>query len=216
MAHARENTLTAFGRALEMGADGLESDVWLTADGVPVLDHGGCVGRLWRRRRIAEVKLAQLSPHVPSLADLYARCGSDFELALDVCDERSLPSVLGTAAATSSSAVSRLWLCSGSIDRLDAWRELKGEARSVYSRDSWRGGLEELEEALGRLARADVAALNIRGRHCSTEIARSCHAAGVCLWAWGVESRAEALKVVSMGVDGLFGDDVGALRQEQR
>lgn len=42
-AYAPENTLEAFALALKLGADGLESDVWLTADGVPVLDHDGSV-----------------------------------------------------------------------------------------------------------------------------------------------------------------------------
>ncbi len=37
MARARENTLEAFALAPADGADGLESDVWLTRDGVSVL-----------------------------------------------------------------------------------------------------------------------------------------------------------------------------------
>jgi glycerophosphoryl diester phosphodiesterase len=40
-AHERENTLEAFALALGLGATGLESDVWLTRDGVAVLDHDG-------------------------------------------------------------------------------------------------------------------------------------------------------------------------------
>ena len=51
-AHAPENTLEAFVLARRLGATGLESDVWLTADGVPVLDHHGKVGTRVRRRRI--------------------------------------------------------------------------------------------------------------------------------------------------------------------
>ena len=47
---APENTIEAFQMALDLGATGLESDVWLTADGVAVLDHDGVV-RLGRRRR---------------------------------------------------------------------------------------------------------------------------------------------------------------------
>ena len=33
-----ENTIEAFELALRLGASGLESDVWITADGVAVLD----------------------------------------------------------------------------------------------------------------------------------------------------------------------------------
>jgi glycerophosphoryl diester phosphodiesterase len=49
-AHAQENTIEAFALGLRLGATGLESDVWLTNDGVPVLDHDG-VARVGRRRR---------------------------------------------------------------------------------------------------------------------------------------------------------------------
>ena len=42
-AHAPENTLEAFALALRLGATGLESDAWLTADGEVVLDHDGVV-----------------------------------------------------------------------------------------------------------------------------------------------------------------------------
>ena len=49
-AHAPDNTSESFELALRLGASGLESDVWLTADGVPVLDHDGVV-RVGHRRR---------------------------------------------------------------------------------------------------------------------------------------------------------------------
>ncbi|MBV8234977.1 MAG: glycerophosphodiester phosphodiesterase, partial [Acidimicrobiia bacterium] len=54
-AHAPENTLEAFRLALRLGATGLESDVWLTADGTPVLDHGGRVRQGMRTRTIASL-----------------------------------------------------------------------------------------------------------------------------------------------------------------
>ena len=66
-ADARENTLEAFALALRLGATGLESDVWISADGVPVLDHDGLMpdGVPFR-----EVERAALPPHVPSLREL--------------------------------------------------------------------------------------------------------------------------------------------------
>ncbi|MGH2684656.1 MAG: glycerophosphodiester phosphodiesterase, partial [Actinomycetota bacterium] len=65
-AHAPENTLEAFQLALRLGATGLESDVWITADGEAVLDHDGLVGRRPRRRPIATVDRRDLPPHVPT------------------------------------------------------------------------------------------------------------------------------------------------------
>src|SRR3954462_12958880 len=85
-AHAPENTLEAFLLARRLGATGLESDVWCTADGVAVLDHDGVVGSRFRRQPIGDVARAALPAHIPALADLYAECGTEFELSLDVKD----------------------------------------------------------------------------------------------------------------------------------
>src|SRR5687767_15931052 len=97
-AHAPENTIEAFALALRLGATGIESDVWCTADGVAVLDHDGVVGSRLRRQPIGAVPRTALPSHVPTLADLYAECGTDFELSLDVKDP---------AAATATVAVAR-------------------------------------------------------------------------------------------------------------
>jgi len=40
---APDNSLEGFSLALELGAGDLEGDVWLTADGLPVLDHDGLI-----------------------------------------------------------------------------------------------------------------------------------------------------------------------------
>ena len=53
-ANAPENTIEAFELAVRLGATGIESDVWMTSDGVAVLDHDGVVGRRPRRRRTVE------------------------------------------------------------------------------------------------------------------------------------------------------------------
>ena len=87
-AHAPENTLEAFELALRLGANGLESDVWLTADGVPVLDHDGVRAPADRavppdRQRRSAV---DLPAHIPTLADLIVHCGTDYHLSLDLKD----------------------------------------------------------------------------------------------------------------------------------
>src|SRR5688500_9253716 len=67
---APENTLAACALALRLGATGLESDAWLTEDGVVVLDHDGVVGNRLRRRAILTVARADLPDNFPALADL--------------------------------------------------------------------------------------------------------------------------------------------------
>jgi glycerophosphoryl diester phosphodiesterase len=61
-AAAAENTRTAFLRALVHGADGFETDVQLTADGIPVLWHDDDLGKLGRpERRIDDFTFKDLS-----------------------------------------------------------------------------------------------------------------------------------------------------------
>src|SRR5947208_15610492 len=79
-AHAPENTLESFQLALRLGATGLESDVWLTSEGVAVLDPDGVVKSGLRKRAVSDVARSALPAHVPTLEDLYTGCGNGFDL----------------------------------------------------------------------------------------------------------------------------------------
>jgi glycerophosphoryl diester phosphodiesterase len=211
MARARGNTLEAFALALADGADGLESDVWLTRDGVPVLDHDGRLGRGWRRRPIADCLRAELPAHIPALDDLYRCCGSEFELALDVGEGHSLPAILAVARAHGGDA--RLWLCSGSRSQIAAWHGRHAGVRLVCSRDRWRPTPGELHAELGLLAQAGAQAVNLRAGRWTPALVDACASRGLAALAWGVRSESEARRVISLGIDGLMGDDVRMLRR---
>ena len=58
---APENTLSAFRLALDHGADGIELDVQLSADGIPILFHDRTLGKLGRRRRVCNLNSSQLA-----------------------------------------------------------------------------------------------------------------------------------------------------------
>ena len=122
-AHANENTMAAFELGLRLGATGLESDAWLTADGVVVLDHHGRVRFGMRRRAIARCARAELPDHIPTLADLYATCGSAFHLSLDVKDKAAFDAIVAVARDAASDGLSRLWLCHPNLDTLVSWRD---------------------------------------------------------------------------------------------
>ncbi|MEA3334262.1 MAG: glycerophosphodiester phosphodiesterase family protein [Chloroflexota bacterium] len=59
-AHAPENTLAAFRRAAELGANAVELDVRVSADGVPVVIHDPVVSRLGASGAVSELSLDQL------------------------------------------------------------------------------------------------------------------------------------------------------------
>jgi len=68
---ARENTVEAFAAAKKLGADGIELDVHLTADGVVVVHHDGEVPGLGP---IASLRSAQLPPWIPTLGQALEVC----------------------------------------------------------------------------------------------------------------------------------------------
>lgn len=70
---APENTIAAFEAAIAAGADGIEFDVRLTRDGVPVVIHDETLYRTGGvRRRVADLSLDQLNKFdVPSVAQVF-------------------------------------------------------------------------------------------------------------------------------------------------
>ncbi|HSM66959.1 MAG TPA: glycerophosphodiester phosphodiesterase, partial [Ilumatobacteraceae bacterium] len=117
-AHAPENTIEAFALALKLGASGLESDVWMTADGLAVLDHDGVVKRGVRKRPISEFTRKDLPDHIPSLTELLAELGTGFHLSLDLKDPDSALPVVDAVAAVDESMLERVWLCEPSLERV--------------------------------------------------------------------------------------------------
>ncbi len=210
-AGGRENTLVAFARALEIGATGLESDAWLTADGQVVLDHDGTTGCLWRRRRFNALRRAALPPHVPTLDELYRACGADFELSLDIKDPAALPGVLGAAGA--AGAAGRLWLCHHDVGLLARWRAQLGDAGGPLLVNSMR--LRHVREGLGArlaaLADARIDALNLHRSDWTPERVAQVRAAGLWSFAWDVQSGSDIARLLAAGVDGVYSDHVGRL-----
>lgn len=211
----RENTLDAFQRALELGASGLESDAWISADGVVILDHDGVTGPPWRRRAVATQARTDLPSHIPSLAELYRECGGGFELSLDVKDPRALPAIV--EVANRAGALERLWLCHDYLGILTGWRPLVGSAHLVLSR-AGRWGAEGLPALAATLRAAGVDAVNLRAREWDPERVGQVHEAGLLAFGWDAQLSGELLRLVLAGLDGVYSDHVdrmmAAIRQD--
>jgi glycerophosphoryl diester phosphodiesterase len=209
-AHAPENTLEAFRLALRLGATGLESDVWLTADGVPVLVHDGRVGRGLRRRRVADVARAGLPASVPALTDLYAECGTGFELSLDVYDPAAAGVVVEVARGAGDGVPERLWLCHPDWEVLAGWRSEWEGVRLVNSTrlDELRQGPER---RAAQLSEAGVDAVNLHHSDWTGGLTTLFHRFGRLAFAWGAQHERIVGGLARMGIDGVYGDHVDRL-----
>jgi glycerophosphoryl diester phosphodiesterase len=209
--YARENTLRAFALALEQGAGGIETDAWLSADGVPVLVHDRVLPRRLRERllRRAPVVVNRASAEelagrdVPSLADLYAACGTAFALSVDVKDP-AVDEVLVRAAAAADAA-DRLYVCRRDPARLAALREVAPDVRLVCS-TALRRERGFLERLLADLVRHGVDAVNLRCDEWTPERVALVHDAGLLAFGWDAHRDERVDRLVALGVDGLYSD----------
>lgn len=203
-AHAPENTLEAFQLALSMGANALESDVWITRDGVAVLDHDGEFGG----RTIARIARHELPEHVPTLAELFEACGPDVPLSLDVKDEAAAPAVLETARA--HGALGSLWLCHWNWKVVARWRELSGEVHLV---DSTRAHHMRTppEPRARRMAALGIDAINLHRNDWIPEWIPIFHAHGRRVFAWDAQDEATLRRLLDWGIDAVYSDHADRL-----
>jgi glycerophosphoryl diester phosphodiesterase len=201
--HGADNTLDTFREALARGARGLETDAWLTADHVVVLDHDG-VHRAAKRRHVpmAQVRRADLADHVPSLDELYSACGTDFDLAIDVRLPEVAAAVLDVARA--HDAASRLWLVGGTPDLLAAWQSLDHDGHFAMSIRL----VERHGDVVGAAQRAGANALNMRWPWWTRAWVRRVHEAGLLAFAYDAQSAVALNRCVRLGIDGVFSDHV--------
>ena len=204
-AHAPENTLEAFALAVRLGATGLESDVWVTADGVAVLDHDGVVRRGVRRRPMREVDRRDLPPHVPSLAELYESVGTELPLSLDVKD----PAAFGptVAVARDAGASEHLYLCHPDWELVATWRRDAEEVRLV---DSTRIGKikEGPERRAMSLRDAGIDVVNMHESDWTGGLTTLFHRFGIECFGWDAQLPRQLAALLEMGIDAVYSDHV--------
>ena len=212
-AHAPENTLEAFRLALKLGATGLESDVWLTADGVPVLDHDGVIGGVLRRRSIGSLARSALPAHIPSLAELYDECGVAFELSLDLKDAQAAAAVVAVAReAGGSEALGRLWLCHPDWEQVASWRGLDPDVRLVDS-TRIRKIKEDPERRAASLADAGIDAINMHSTDWTGGLTTLFHRFERYAFGWDAQFPRVLASLLAMGIDAVYSDHVDVMME---
>jgi glycerophosphoryl diester phosphodiesterase len=204
-AHAQENTLDAFILALRLGATGIETDVWLTADDVPVLDHDGTVRRRRRKVALRRVPAADLPAHLASLSELLALLGPQTHLSIDLKEPDAGPIVVDTVRRLQPSLLPRLWLCHADWRVVAGLRDLDPEIKLV---DSTR--LARLKEGPERRAATlrehGVDAINLHHTDWTGGLTTLFHRFERLALAWDLQHERVLRDVLRMGVDGIYSD----------
>lgn len=213
-AHAPENTIEAFELALRLGASGLESDVWMTADGIPVLDHDGVVRRGVRKHPISSYLRSELPPHIPSLEDLLDACGTDYAMSLDLKDPASAEAIVEIVHRADPAMVERVWLCEADLARVIELRkrfdELGRPARLLQTTRLARiEGTPEQRAAV--LARERVDGINLHRTDWTGGLTTLFHRFDLVAFGWDMQLDHEIRESLRMGLDAVYSDHVDTM-----
>lgn len=198
-----ENTIPAFRRARAAGVTGIETDVWLSADGEVVCVHDAVIGRGLRRRKVASSTTEELHAlGVPRLTDVYADLGISFEMSVDVKVAEAAEPLL--AVARSFGALERLWLCSPDLELLVRLRD-EPNVKLVHS--TRRRAIEvPLERHAHDLSNAGIDAMNLHHSEWTAGLVSLFHRFDVRAFAWDTQEVRHIRAALRKGVDAIYSD----------
>lgn len=231
-----ENTMPSFRRALELGADALETDVHMTADGHVVVSHDPGALRMTgvamtlRRARLDEVQALDAGVgfvdaagerpfvgkryRIPTLEELLVELPG---VPLNIDLKQPWPFMVDRVLALLRRlrATDRVTLASFHLRTLAAVRARRYEGTT---------GLSQPEVAALVLARGPLArVLRMAGRRAqipthagpltlaSRGFIDRCHALGLAVDFWTINQADEARRLLDLGADGIMTDDPAAI-----
>lgn len=224
-AHAPENTLAAFARGMDDGADGVELDVRTSADGEVIVLHDPDLARVTEGRdarhakdltaaELAAVELAQ-GTRVPRLADVLdwaATRGAavNVELKHDTHDKAALVAGVGRLLTGRSRIADQVLFSTFDPELLARVAvALPRVPRAFLVHDGQR--LARTFVAPGVCHVTGAVALHPQRTLCSPARVREWRRQGLAVNVWTVNDPTEAVDLAALGVDGLIGDDPAAL-----
>ena len=203
-----ENTLEAFAEAKRLGADGVELDVRLTADGALAVHHDPVIAGLGP---VAGLTVSDLPAHVPLLADALTVCDGlvvDVEIKNDPAqpgyDPGESVAALTAAAVAEAGWTERVIVSSFQASTLRAAQVADGRLRlgalwSVFADADADAAVDLAVEEGWYAVHPFVTAV-------SPALVERAHGAGLAVNVWTVNSPRDLAALVELGVDGVITD----------
>ena len=202
-AHLPENTIAAFELAIRLGSTGLESDTWMSRDGIAVLDHDGVVKGKIRNKPISKFNRSELPAWIPSLDDLYQRCGSDMHLSLDIKDNNSMDAVIRTMIESGNPK--KTWLCHPDLAFLEQWIGQAEGANLVHS-TRLKSMLKGPERHAATLRDLGISTVNMPFPDWNGGLVALFHRFDIFCFGWNLQYPEVLTTGLRMGLDGIFSD----------
>ena len=208
-AYAPENTMTAFRLGIKLGANGIETDVRKTKDGIPVLFHDAGLLRLTGTDRlIADMTLKELSgikipspdgaltDTVPTLEEFLSFVKDQpAAVALELKDDGLEAVVIAMTAA--SGIADRCVVTSFSPEHLAIVKALAPEMKVGLLTDAVD------EDVVSGLKKIGAEQICPKASVLTPELVRSLHKEGFCVRAWGIRDEEMMKEACRCGVDGM-------------
>jgi glycerophosphoryl diester phosphodiesterase len=226
-AHAPENTWTAFEHAIKLGYAYLETDARATSDGRLVAFHDRRLHRVtgasgpinaWPYREVAALRIAGTEP-IPLIEDLL---GAWPDVRFNI-DQKDLPGIsLLPEVLRRTGAWDRVCVTSFSGRRLRTARGLLDQRVCMATSPAAIAGVccnvgrsprwPQIRMLADFLARARVRCAQVPGRVATRTFVRRAHALGLDVHVWTINDRAEMVRFLDLGADGIMTDDIETLR----
>ena len=185
--HVAENTLASFERAIELGCDEIETDVWLTDRGL-IVSHDPPAGS------------ASLT-----LDEALDACAGRVVLNVEVKALRDEANAYGAGARVASLIAERgadAYVSSFWWPALDGARDHAATVRRAYIYASYA----EVDVLVARARTAGLWALHPNHTYVTLELVAQAHAAGLVVNAWTANEAEDIAALMAAGVDGICSD----------
>jgi glycerophosphoryl diester phosphodiesterase len=205
-----ENTLAAFRRAVELGAPGVELDVHLSKDGVPVVIHDETVDRTTNGKgNVADLTVAELhaldagrGEYVPTLAEVFDVLAGHLTIDIEVKTPNAAAAVLELVKQYPQLK----WLISSFY-----WDALKFVRSQNADAELWVLWPAATDDAIAVGEEIGATILNLRFDQVSATDVQKVRAAGMNVGVWTVNDVEEAKRLRDIGVVDICSDDPAAM-----
>jgi glycerophosphoryl diester phosphodiesterase len=219
-----ENTLAAFEMAIAEGADGIELDVHLSADGIPVVFHDESLERLSMshdERAIGEVAWGILKDlplvngaTMPTLGDALDVIGDRLPVNVEIKDPVAVHAVADLLEAGTRSNVF--------ISSFNADAVYEASVRLPHVERAWISGDPKHHPIWAYcnwfpwqvLCRTGATRWHTHGAFVRRGVVRRLASRGIQTHVWTINEAPRALNLQNKGVHGIFTDAPGRLRRE--